>query len=66
MSTNIESWAGNVTEIGPLYPFAGAEPVMWIIGLAFWIIWAVLQDREETRQYKQDVEYYTRPHSPPG
>ena len=62
MSTNIESWTGTITDIGPLYPFAGSEMLMWIIGIAFWIIWSIKQDREETRQYQKDIEYYTNDH----
>ncbi len=64
MSTGIESWAGNVADIGPLYPFAGSEGIMWIVGLAFWIIWAIAQDREESRQYQKDIDRFTSSNRP--
>jgi hypothetical protein len=37
---------------------------MWIVGLAFWIIWAIAQDREESRQYQKDIDRYTGPNRP--
>ena len=33
MSTgNVESWSGNMAEIGPLYPFVGAEFALFVVG----------------------------------
>ena len=44
MSTgNIESWSGNMAEIGPLYPFVGAEFALFVVGMVLWILWHVRQ-----------------------
>ncbi len=42
MSTgSFENWAGDIADIGPIYPFVGSEFLLWIIGLALWIIWHI-------------------------
>jgi hypothetical protein len=51
----IENWAGNIADIGPIYPFVGTEFFLFLIGLVFWIAWHVLQFRVESRELKEDV-----------
>ena len=59
MSTGmVDSWGGTITDIGPLYPFVGAEVLFWIIGMAFWVIWHVWQYRTEKREYEDEVAKY--------
>ena len=59
MSTgNIESWEGNISEIGPLYPFVGLEVPLFIVGMALWIIWHVLQIRTEKSSYEDEIERF--------
>ena len=53
---SIENFAGNISEIGPLYPFAGWEMLFVFCGFAFWIGWLVWQFRIENREYKEEVE----------
>lgn len=56
MSTNgMESWAVDLKDVGAIYPFQGAEVVMVIIGLAFWIGWHVLQTRQENAEIEADM-----------
>ena len=44
MSTgNFENWAGNIADIGPIYPFVGAEWLFVLIGVVYWIVWHVRQ-----------------------
>ncbi|MCY4451554.1 MAG: hypothetical protein OXC01_06350 [Immundisolibacterales bacterium] len=44
MSTgSFENWAGNIAEIGPIYPFVGAEWLFVLIGVVYWIVWHVRQ-----------------------
>lgn len=52
----ITSWAGTVTDIGPLYPFVGSEVLMVVGAAAFWIIWHILQTRQENQEYQGDLE----------
>jgi len=47
----ITSWAGTVTDIGPLYPMVGSEVLLVIIAVAFWIVWHILQIRAENREF---------------
>ena len=54
--TTIESWAGNIAEIGPIYPFVGSEFLLCAIGFALWIVWFVLQGRMESREYAREIE----------
>jgi hypothetical protein len=56
MSTNgMESWAVDLKDVGAIYPFQGAEVVMVIIGLVFWIGWHVLQTRQESAEIEADM-----------
>jgi hypothetical protein len=55
MTGNFQTWAGTISEIGPLYPFVGSEVLLWILGMVFWIGWQVLQLRMEKRQIDEEV-----------
>ena len=49
MSTGVESFT-NIDELGAIYPMAGSEWLLVIIGLAFWIgchIWRVMTEKHE-------------------
>ena len=47
MSTgNFENWAGNIADIGPIYPFVGAEWLFVLIGVVYWIVWHVRQIKQ--------------------
>ena len=52
----IESFAGTVTDIGPMYPFVGTAMIMVVVVAAFWIIWHILQLRGESQEFKEDTE----------
>ena len=51
---NIENWAGTISDIGPIYPFVGSEVLLWVVGMALWIIWHIAQSRMENSQYDED------------
>lgn len=56
MSTNgLESWAVDLKDVGALYPFQGSEVLMVVIGIAFWIIWHVIQMRQEKAEIEADM-----------
>ena len=51
MSTNgMSSWAVDLKDVGAIYPFQGSEVLMVLIGLAFWIVWHILQMRQEATE----------------
>lgn len=56
MSTTIvETWATDISVLGPIYPFVGSEFLLWIIGLVFWIGFHILQSRIESRQFEEEA-----------
>jgi len=59
MSTgNFENWAGEIAEIGAIYPFVGSEVLLAVAGVIFWIWWHVKQSKIEEAQLKEEVEKY--------
>lgn len=59
MSTGLETWNMNLLEIGPLYPFAGIEMLLALVGIVSWIIWHVMQIKAENRVYEEDEKAYS-------
>ncbi len=55
MTGNFTDWNGNMTDIGPLYPFVGAEMLMVLLLVVFWVAWHVIQVRAETRQHDAEA-----------
>ncbi len=57
MSTNgMESWAVDLAEVGAVYPFPGTEFILFLAGLAFWIIWHVMQLRGEKTEVGEEMD----------
>lgn len=52
MNTGLTSF-GDPASIGPLYPFAGLEVPIAIIGIVLWILFHVVATREENREWKE-------------
>lgn len=68
MSTiGYSSWAVDLAEVGPVYPFhsgtiAGmdSEVVMVVIGVAFWLLWHVCQLKSEKEEIDYEVNHENR------
>lgn len=60
-TTEITSWAVDLTNIGPIYPFVGSEMLWFILGLVFWIGFHVWQIGFEKRMYDEDTAHMRRP-----
>ena len=58
MSTGIETWNQNLLDIGPMYPFAGAEGLLAIIGIGSWIAWHVIQIRSENKLLEEEAKSF--------
>ena len=49
MSTGVESFA-NLDTLGAIYPMAGSEVILVIIGVIFWLgclIWRIVSEKHE-------------------
>ena len=59
MSTgSFADWAGSIAEIGPIYPFVGIEGFLVLAGVAFWVLWHIVQIRREQQRLKsEDKEF---------
>lgn len=59
MSTgNFENWAGNISEIGAVYPFVGSETFLAIAGVVFWLWWHVKQTKMENDDIEKVMKKY--------
>ncbi|MDP8909848.1 MAG: hypothetical protein M3N47_12215 [Chloroflexota bacterium] len=57
VSTGVDSFV-EPTEIGPLYPFVGAEVALFAVALFMWLAWHFLQARGETREHRDACALY--------
>lgn len=56
-TTIVETWSGtDISQLGPIYPMVGTEVVLFVLGLAFWLAFHVLQIRIENVELKRDAE----------
>jgi hypothetical protein len=55
MTGNFTNWDGDLTAVGPIYPFPGSEVLLVIILLVLWIVWHILQIRMENRQMDNEA-----------
>lgn len=54
-TTVVETWAGaDLSQIGPIYPMVGTEFILFLVGLAFWIGFHILQAGIEKREMEAD------------
>ncbi|QGX98825.1 hypothetical protein EI983_11300 [Roseovarius faecimaris] len=54
-TTAVETWAGaDLSQIGPIYPMVGTEMLLFIIGLALWLLFHILQARIEKKEFEAD------------
>ncbi|WP_166418310.1 hypothetical protein [Cochlodiniinecator piscidefendens] len=54
MSTiGYDSWAVDLAEVGPVYPFQGSEFILFLLGLAFWIGWHRIQYTRESAHLEE-------------
>jgi len=49
MSTiGYENWAVDLADVGAIYPFQGAEVLMTILAVVFWVGWHRIQFKRES------------------
>ena len=59
MSTGLETWNQSILDIGPAYPFVGTEVLLSIIGIAFWIIWHIIQIKSENKVIDEEKKSFS-------
>jgi hypothetical protein len=52
------TWAVDLANIGAVYPWQGSELIMVIVAVALWILWHIVQLREEKAEYVEDIKKY--------
>lgn len=58
MSTNgLTSWAVDLKDVGAIYPFQGTETILVIAGVAFWLLWHIVQMRQEEADLRYDEQH---------
>jgi len=56
MSTTIvTTWATDISQLGPIYPFVGSEFLMFIVAVVFWIGFHIIQFRKENEAFKEQI-----------
>lgn len=52
MST-ITTWSTNPADVGPLYPYVGAEWLFLLVGVIGWLVWHYWQIKSENATYDE-------------
>jgi hypothetical protein len=56
MSTiGYSSWAVDLKDVGAIYPFQGYEGLMVVLGVAFWIVFHIVQMRQEGEEIAEEL-----------
>lgn len=56
MSTNgMTSWAVDLKDVAQVYPFQGAEFLLYVLGLVFWLGWHLMQMRQEATEVSHEM-----------
>ena len=56
MTGNFENWAGDIMQLGAVYPFVGSEFLLFILGMVFWLGWHIIQLSQEGGEYTHDAD----------
>ena len=52
------SWAVDLANIGAIYPWQGSEVIMFIVAFVVWVVFHILQIKQENVDYNEDIERY--------
>ena len=52
------TWAVDLANVGAIYPWQGTELIMVIVAVAAWILWHIVQLREEKEEFAKDISEY--------
>ena len=54
----MDTWAVDLANVGAVYPWQGLELIMVIVAVLLWILWHIVQIREENAEYAEDIRKY--------
>jgi hypothetical protein len=54
----MDTWAVDLANVEAVYPWQGAELIMVIAAVAAWILWHIIQLREEKQEFDEDIRRY--------
>jgi hypothetical protein len=52
------TWAVDLANVGAIYPWQGLTLVMVLVAVALWILWHIVQIKEENAEYAEDIKKY--------
>ncbi|MBM3544894.1 MAG: hypothetical protein FJX44_10415 [Alphaproteobacteria bacterium] len=52
------TWAVDLANVGAVYPWVGLELIMVLVGVALWILWHIVQIRQENAELDEDTRLY--------
>ncbi len=52
------SWAVDLANISAIYPWQGSEVIMFLIAFIAWIVFHVMQIKQENADYNDDIDRY--------
>lgn len=53
-----DTWAVDLGNTGAVYPWQGYELILVILAVAAWILWHIVQLRQEKHEYAKDIKEY--------
>jgi hypothetical protein len=56
MTGHFANWDGNISDLGPIYPFVGWEWLMVIVLVVIWVWWHYAQIQMENRQLDTEAD----------
>jgi len=57
-TTGIDTWAVDLAEVGPIYPFQGTEVILVVVAVVLWLAWHIRQMISEKRENAEKVRLY--------
>jgi hypothetical protein len=54
----MDTWAVDLANVEAVYPWQGTELIMVIAAVAAWILWHIIQLREEKQEFDEDIRRY--------
>jgi len=52
------TWAVDLANTGAVYPWLGWEVIMVVVAVSLWILWHIVQIRQENREFAEDIKRY--------